>query len=290
MGKGRRVLLFILVLALVLGGCGRGASSLAVGNRREIAEAVRRTLLNRSYRVRISFLAYTLDREGLDDLAAGLMEEALYESEDPRGGDYLRWQYGGYTMTHSASRKLFRWEYRLGILPDMYTDADQEAAVDERVKEILEDLDLPPEASEADRALAVRDYICGAVSYDSVHKHLKGSSHIQSTAYGALFYHTALCQGYAVLCYRLLKELGVENRIVAGTCLAGGRRERHVWNLVRIGDVFYNMDVTLDDVTGTRDYFLKSDRTFSSDHTREEAYASEDFTSQYPGAPEDYGF
>ena len=64
--------------------------------------------------------------------------------------------------------------------------------------------------SEEGKIRKVHDYLVDTLSYDSVHKDNQ-SSHGKTTAYAALKYHQVVCQGYAVLGYRLLKELGVEN-------------------------------------------------------------------------------
>ena len=73
------------------------------------------------------------------------------------------------------------------------------------------------------------------------------------TAYGALIDRTCVCQGYAALLYRLLLELGVDNRVLTGTGNGGG----HAWNIVELDDVYYNVDPTWDAGRTEYDYFLK---------------------------------
>ena len=282
--------IFVFVLCLCLqAGCGaeNPCSGIEIGNPEEISEAIRGCMIGRSWRVNITFRARTLNRDRIAEMMDALFQGALYESDDPKGGDYLRWQCGGYTLTHSVERKWFRYTYSSRIVPEYYTTAEQEAFVDDAVSGIIEGFHLSEDASEYEKVRCVRDYICDTVEYDKVHRHLTGSKHIQSTAYAALAYHTALCQGYAVLAYRLLKELGVETRIVTGTADVSGRPERHAWNIVRIGEVFYNLDVTMDDVTGSFQYFLKRDEAFQADHTRDAEFLTETFASEYPMASED---
>ena len=248
---------------------------------------MRTAMKHRAYRIKITYDAQTFDREAAEELAAKLVDNAFYESDDPAGGDYLRYQYGGYQLTHSCEKGLFRYRYKAEIVPVYYTTSEQEETLDEEIARILEDFRFSQGAADLEKIRRVHDFICERTAYDMVHKH-QGSSHIQSTAYGALIYRTALCQGYAVLCYRLLKELGIDCRIVTGEAVTEGKTERHAWNIVRVGDVFYNMDVTFDDVKGTYDWFLKSDRTFERDHTRDERYCSDEFCEQYPMSREDY--
>ena len=60
---------------------------------------------------------------------------------------------------------------------------------------------------------------------------------LKHTAYAALMHKTSVCQGYAVLLYRMLKECGIDNRIITGY---GGseRDEKHAWNIVEIDDKY----------------------------------------------------
>ena len=58
---------------------------------------------------------------------------------------------------------------------------------------------------------------------------------------------------------RLLTEMGVGCRIITGEGMNGEKAEFHAWNIVKLGGVYYNIDVTWDDTKMTSDYFLKSD-------------------------------
>lgn len=75
------------------------------------------------------------------------------------------------------------------------------------------------------------------------------------SAYGAAIKRRAVCQGYAVLFYRLCTEAGIDCRMVNGLAQGGG----HAWNIVKMGSKWYNCDPTWDDnnYTGRKyDYFL----------------------------------
>ena len=212
-----------------------------------------------------------LEKLTIIELADELMNMSLYESDAPDAGDYLRYQYGGYTLTYSEEKGFLKYKYLLKITPEYYTNADEEAVVDELVEEAILNSGLDENSTDYEKILWTHNFICDTVSYDTVHKHTPGSGHIQSTAYSALYYHTALCQGYAVLCYRLLKELGVDNRIVTGTATVSGEQQRHAWNIVKLDGSYYNLDVTMDDVDSAYDYFLKTDEIFDKNHTVEKS-------------------
>lgn len=260
--------------------------SVSVVNVGDTARAMQRSLKNRKWRINLTYKAHT---DGAEDdakikvLADELFEAALFESDDAMGGDYLRYQIGGYEVRYQADERLTNYAHTIRVLPNYYTTADEENEVNERVLDAVSEI-----TKNADETIAVtrgiHDYICDNVTYDTVHK--SGNfGHIGATAYGALHYGTATCQGYAVLTYRLLKECGIENRIVTGDYThEDGTVEHHAWNIVNVGGQWYNIDVTLDDVTETDDYFLKTDETFSEDHKRDAAFSTDEFCAAHPMA------
>ncbi len=86
-----------------------------------------------------------------------------------------------------------------------------------------------------EKVKAIHDYIVKHVSYDTSYK--------AYTAYEALVNRSAVCQGYALLTYQLLKEAGIENHFVTGT----GDGQPHAWNLVKIENKWYHLDTAFDD-------------------------------------------
>ena len=263
-------------------------SGIFIENTDEITAVLRQTLEHRTNSVKITFEAYTLDDTALEEVVDNLVQDAFYESDDPKGGDYLRYQYGGYELRYSSTKSADKYVYNVRLTPVCYTTIEQEEKVDEIVTKLLNTADVTKDSSDYDKAKWVHDYICDTVTYDTVHKHQPCSNHIQSTAYGALYYHTALCQGYAVLAYRLLKELGADVRIITGNSNVSGETEKHAWNIVRIDGLYYNMDVTLDDQDGNTDFFLKTDDYFKDTHIRDAEFTSDEFYQEYPMSEENY--
>lgn len=90
-----------------------------------------------------------------------------------------------------------------------------------------------------------------------------------------------VCDAYAMLFSRILTKLGYENVIVSGTVF---ENELHVWNKVKLGDNWYNVDPTWGDSAkpGNKEkYFLSSDAVFSdSGHVWD--------ISKYPYSPKGY--
>ena len=281
-------LILMLCLCLAVSGSDRKYTGVVIENSDEVTEVIRNTMMHRSYSATIRFRAHTIDEDRLADLAEDMVYDAFYESDEPCGGDYLRFQYEGCGFSYTVDRNIFKNSYEMKIIPHYYTTLAQEEKTDEAVAEFLESYSSYGDLSEYDRIKAVHDHICENVRYDIVHKTNPGSRHIQSTAYGALYLKTALCQGYAVAAYRLFKELGIEARVITGKATVDGVAERHAWNIVRIGDTFYDLDITLDDVNSSDEWFLKGEKTFSVDHMRDAEYDSQEFNESYPVSEEDF--
>ena len=125
-------------------------------------------------------------------------------------------------------------------------------------------------------------WICQNVSYDYAHvgntEYLK-----QFSAYGALVEGTAVCQGYAVLLYRLLLESGVDVRVIPGT----GNGALHAWNIAELNGVYYNLDSTWDAGKDLYGYFLCSENDFLG-HVRLDDYRTDEFMTLYPMSPKTF--
>lgn len=322
-------------------------------NAADVVDAIRTGLRKHDTAMYISYTSADSSEDDMRAMTDELMEFALMETADPKEGDYIRYQCGGYTLTYSREEletdRL--WRYRLRIVPDYYMDPEQDAEVDAEVEKVLAELedeiaasksrpseltdstaktlqtgetsgiaDNEPEqntieeansktdaanvqqsgqglaerlfgslgrhSSDYDKLRAVYDYLYDNVAYDTVRSNHRGY-HLKTTAYAALIQHTAVCQGYSVAMYRLLRELGVDCRIITGMAEYDGVSEYHSWNIVRIDGVYYNIDPTWDRALNTHDYFLKSDASFT-DHVRDEQFTTEAFYEQYPMAESDY--
>jgi transglutaminase-like putative cysteine protease len=200
--------------------------------------------------------------EKTQELVDELVNYAMYNTDSPIEGDYVRYQYGGYSLSYHKSDSGDKYDYQITITPVYYSTVKEEQEVDYMVEEILEGLDIDKKASEYDKVKAVYDYICSNVKYDHVHEN---NSHYykDSTAYAALVEKYASCQGYAVAVFRLLKELGVECRIVTGTGTNNqGEDEYHAWNEVLVDGEYYNIDATWDAGKDNYQYFLIKDEEF----------------------------
>ena len=242
-----------------------------ITNLDEVVDTIRGALKARSRLIRISITLQGEYMDDIDPLIGELMDLAYRPTGEPDEGDYLRYQTGGYSYSYGHTPSGSGFLYTIEIVPEYFTTPSEEAAVDAAVEEIIASLQLPEDASEYERVRSVYDYLAQNVSYDAVHRDNQYYK-LKNTAYGALVRHSAVCQGYAVAMYRLLMELGVENRVIIGQGISGQTSEIHAWNAVRIGDEWYYADPTWNYTVSEEDYFLKGAEDFPN-HVPDEEYA-----------------
>lgn len=211
-----------------------------------------------------------------DDVDRQIFEEATkHNKENPIGGDYTLYIGASYGGINTENDEYTDVEYTF----DYVLSLDQEKELDAAVKKCLDELGTEGK-SEYRKVKLIYDYICDNVKYDTT-----DSYSLNYTAYGALIEGKAVCAGYADLFYRLALEAGLDARVICGDGYGGP----HAWNIVKIGDVYYNLDSTWDCVhrEGYR-YFLQCDKDFLH-HERYEEYITPEFYAEYPMASEDYG-
>lgn len=231
-----------------------------------------------------------------------IIPAALAETGNANEGDYLRYNYGGtgYKASIAADGEGKYRYYTIVFTPTYFTTAEQETAVTKTVDALLEEtLTFEESASDYEKTYLVYDYICSHVTYDN--EHLDDSTYtLKYSTYAALLNGTAVCQGYASLFYRLLRELDMSVRIATGYGGAASEDtanyyENHAWNIAQIDSKWYYADSTWDAEfsdevaagTYSYQYFLKGTLDFDS---LEAPYSTtgihylimdEDFTNAY---------
>lgn len=167
--------------------------------------------------------------------------------------DYLAFSYrsmnvkcSGYDGDVTAN---YTMEYR--------TTYRQEESISQRVTEILDQI-ITNSMNDEEKEKAIHDWIVLNVQYDTARNNY--------SAYDALFYGKAVCQGYSLLTFKMLDQAGVPVRIIQGRA----NNEDHVWNMVYLCGAWYHLDVTWDDPIPDQagrvlyNYFNKSDTEMQS--------------------------
>lgn len=113
-----------------------------------------------------------------------------------------------------------------------------------------------------EKILKIHDYLVENVSYDA-------NLDYMYNAYGVMFDHKAICSGYAEAFKTLVDMLGVECITITGM----GNGDNHMWNMIKLDNEWYHVDVTWDDPVGNKKnvtyhtYFNVTDEFMEKDHT-----------------------
>ena len=113
------------------------------------------------------------------------------------------------------------------------------AKVDEIYNNIIND-----NMSNRDKIKAVHDYIINNTVYDEekaleIEKGIVNNYNLSNNAYGPLITGKAICSGYTDAMAIFLDKMGITNYKISS--------ERHTWNLVKLDDKWYHLDLTWDD-------------------------------------------
>ena len=216
-------------------------------------------------------------------MLSGLFASALEHTGEPTEGDYIHWVYE--KMSAGSNGYVYGGDYYLTITFTMtyYTTAAQEQAVTDRLATVMPSFGFTAETDDYTKVKTIYDYICDNVTYDNTN--LKDDAYtLKYTAYAALINGTSVCQGYAVLLYRMLLMAGVDNRVITGISNGGN----HAWNIIKLGEYYYDADSTWDAGETEYDYFLRCPANFDPTHTRHDEYDTAAFNTAYPMADADY--
>ncbi len=255
--------------------------SARIGNYDEVIASIRHGLRCHAENIKVSF-SYGKDiQKEITAVVGDWVEEALEETDDPTEGDYIRYQYGGYEIQCACDHpEGGRYQYTVTIVPHHYTFWEQEERLTAVLKEIEAGFGFTPSTTDYEKIRTIYSWVCANVKYDKVHKN-NGYAHLRSTCYSAVIWRTAACQGYSVTLYRLLREAGVNCRILTGMAQrVDSSREFHAWNIVELEGKWYGLDATWD--AGREDwrYFLRGKDGFAG-HTPGKPFNYNDLASQY---------
>ena len=141
-----------------------------------------------------------------------------------------------------------------------------------KVKEIvnkgsLTSLDKRPLIDISDKVQklkVINRYLIQTIDYENNYKKLKDGG---QTAYSALIGRKTVCSGYAHAFSLLANASGVETYIVGGTGNATGKFEPHSWNISKLGNYYYSIDVTWNDSFNAETrWFLLGKTNINKDH------------------------
>ena len=176
-----------------------------------------------------------------------VLAKAMWVTGNGDEGDYLRFSLKSYHTDYKLNWGSITLYYEL----DYYSTAEQEKDVSITLNDIEAGLLAEYDSrSDYEKISAVYDFVA--------HNAVYASDFLDDrvyTAYGALINGECVCQGYSLLLYRMLNDMGLNCRIISGT----SDGQRHSWNIVHLGDKYFYLDPTWDSLLGGSDgaYFLR---------------------------------
>lgn len=269
----RRFCLLLLLLAALC--CVAAAADLSADDLNQLYEIMWEQYLaqNESFSVEYTGNASDLrDSDGNLRSCAALTREmaASLPCYNGTGPDIQMMNLNTGLILHSGNTLKFRVSYLL--------DHEKLDFMEKKAEEIAASLGVHGQ-SDFRKVKAVHEYMTSNFLYDQ--------TLTKYTDYDGVTTGSMVCQGYSLLTYRLLWELGIPCRIITGV----SRNEPHGWNLVCVGGQWYSMDTTWDSKTETADgtwqYFLHAPMDFP-EHDTAEPFLTEAFRAEHPFADEAY--
>lgn len=238
---------------------------------REAGEYYRKCLVARQEM--ISFAVNYDGSRDASDVYFDIRTIAFEETDKTYEGDYLYWNWTGVHYEPKIKDGIVEFD----IQAFYRSTQEEELDIDAEVKKLL-DIEFSgwKNKSTYENVKDIYDWITYNIEY------VTGSDN--HSTYSAIIEHRTVCQGFATTFYRLAREMGISTRVIASSI--------HGWNIVKIGDRYYDLDTTWDAQkrSGEWDYFLKCEENFypNGDHLRLARYKTTQFNKQYPMATKDY--
>lgn len=210
---------------------------------------------------------------GVDNLDSILKKVyAIDDKSTSDDFDYLKENVKRYSLKISSDGRTSKLTFTVSYRE---TKAQTEK-VNKKIKSTLDSMDLE-DKSDYVKIKKIHDYIVNRVTYDQ--------SYSKYTAYNAMINKSAVCQGYALLFYKMATEAEIPCRIVTS--------DNHAWNIVKLGSKWYHLDATWDDPVSKKpvlryDYFLKGSVTMTKAHNLSAEYKTKAFKKAYPISKTDY--
>lgn len=241
--------------------------------KKDAANYLRREMVKRS-----GTIEFTIKQKNYSTLYADLFAMAVEDNANANSseGDYLFRHWSNFYVDWNDSKStetkfIFQMEY--------LSTYKQEQRVDYEVKKVLDELDVY-NADEYTKAKSVHDFITENIVYDY--------DLTKFSAYDGIVSKNVVCNGYAALTYKMMKDLGLGVRCITG--YAGS--DYHAWNIGKIGTKWYNIDNTWDASNGDDNYvyytyFLRNNVEFE-DHKRDSQFTTKEFNLAYPMSKTSY--
>ena len=113
-------------------------------------------------------------------------------------------------------------------------------AIDKKIDKIMSEI-LTDDMTDKEKIIAIHNYIIETTDYDTeyLEANLNDIDNPSHKAIGPLYYHKALCGGYADAMSLFLNKLKIPNYRISS--------ENHIWNYVYVDNNWFHLDLTWND-------------------------------------------
>lgn len=187
-----------------------------------------------------------------------------------------------------------------GARPKFLSTTSDAYLIYQEAKSILNDI-ISEEMTDYEKALSIFDWLVVNVQYDTNVLDLienDGQNQSTTTAYncfyleGVFYDHVSVCDGYAKAYSLMCNMLGIDcARIVGVVASSNGGYGGHAWNKVRMGTMWYVVDITWTNFTcslegtnieiGSHQYFMISDYDISGTDYMSGTHFASDMSTYY---------
>ena len=162
-------------------------------------------------------------------------------------GEYVRWSY----VAHACQATIaYINDTSVGTvtLGFRYTDdATMESQAGEAINKLIKQKKWANLKTDFDKIHAVYSWMIANIVYEPKYQAMEAAKDYSAhSCYSAICRKSTVCQGYGMLFYRIMLNLGVDCRLITGYGTKGNLKSGHAWNLVQIGNVYYYVDSTWD--------------------------------------------
>lgn len=225
-----------------------------------LQEILKYSLEHYKEKITIQFTKGTYSIHDMNQLISSLLEE-LMET-------YPKVNYVKYNLTQYGTQSpkiILEFHYALEQVSLLKTYNQN---LDKQVEELIKTL-IKPHMKDYERERVIGEYLMNHLVYAT------RETDLSHTMQGALVEGIAVCDGYAKSYMYLLNSIGIPTKFVTGTATSENQAIPHAWNLVKLQDGYYHVDLTWADSEGGQighlyPYFNETDDYMKLTHTWEQ--------------------
>ncbi|MHC1747868.1 MAG: transglutaminase domain-containing protein [Cellulosilyticaceae bacterium] len=225
-----------------------------INNQEELEEVLKASLENYQAEVNLKINYGTFDINVLNQYISDCVDKIL--------SMYPQITFENYTLISAGGQKpslTLKMTYPDNNVAEL-KKYDQKLAG--QMMEILKK-NIRPNMSTYEREHSIYEYLANKITYAQHY-----SSNRVHTMQGALVDGKGVCDGYAKAFMYLMNATGIETRKIIGR----GKGVDHAWNMVKLGNQYYHVDVTFGDADANQigvfyDYFNETDAYMNLTHT-----------------------